>query len=221
MIRADLHIHTCFSGDSRTTLEQAVARCESVGINCLAVTDHNRIGGALEMKKIAPFQVIVSEEIHTRNGEVIGFFMQEEIPKGLPVDETVRRIKEQGGLVGVPHPFDNLRQSALQRCSLEEILPQIDIIETFNARVMLRRHNEMAADLAREHGLAASAGSDAHTVSEIGSAYVEMPEFGNQQEFLAALAQGTIVGHISPPWVHVWSSWSRMNRLGRCLRNIR
>jgi len=212
LIRADLHVHTCYSGDSRTTPQQAVARCEVVGINCLAVTDHNRIGGALELAKIAPFKVLVSEEIHTRNGEVIGFFMQEEIPKGLPVDETVRRIKEQGGLVGVPHPFDNLRQSALQRCSLEQMLPQIDIIETFNARVMLGRHNRMAADLAREHGLPASAGSDAHTVNEIGNAYVEMPEFDTPQEFIDALSQGRIVGRISPPWVHVWSSWSRLRK---------
>lgn len=220
MIRADLHVHTVYSGDSRTTPEQAIARCQAVGINCLAVTDHNRIAGALEMKRIAPFQVIVSEEIHTRSGEVIGYFMQEEIPKGLPVDETVRRIKEQGGLVGVPHPFDNLRQSALQRGSLEQMLPQIDIIETFNARVMLRRHNEMAADFAGEHGLPASAGSDAHTVNEIGNAYVEMPDFGDQQGFLAALAQGKIVGRVSPPWVHIWSSWSRIRML-RWVRSIR
>ncbi len=213
MIRADLHVHTCYSGDSRTTPEQAIARCESVGINCLAVTDHNRIGGALEMQKIAPFPVIVAEEIHTRNGEVIGFFMQEEIPKGLPVDETVRLIKEQGGLVGVPHPFDNLRQSALQRCSLEQILPQIDIIEGFNARVLIGRHNTIAQQFAREHGLPASAGSDAHTVGEIGSAYVEMPEFGNKEEFLAALLQGKIVGRVSPPWVHLWSNWSRIRML--------
>jgi predicted metal-dependent phosphoesterase TrpH len=212
LIRADLHVHTCYSGDSRTTPQQAVARCEAVGINCLAVTDHNKLGGALEMAKIAPFKVIVSEEIHTRNGEVIGFFLQEEIPKGLPVEETVRLIKEQGGLVGVPHPFDNLRQSALQRCSLEQILPQIDIIETFNARVMLGRHNRMAADLAREHGLPASAGSDAHTVNEIGNAYVEMPDFDNPEGFLAALSQGKIVGRISPPWVHIWSSWSRLRK---------
>jgi predicted metal-dependent phosphoesterase TrpH len=205
-------MHTCYSGDSRTTLEEAIARCQRVGINCLAVTDHNRIAGALEMQRIAPFKVIVSEEIHTSSGEVIGYFMQEEIPKGLPVDETVRRIKEQGGVVGVPHPFDNLRQSALQHDSLEQILPRIDIIETFNARVMLRRHNKMAADFAREHGLAASAGSDAHTAGEIGGAYVEMPEFDGPQGFLAALAQGKIVGRISPPWVHIWSSWSRLKR---------
>jgi predicted metal-dependent phosphoesterase TrpH len=220
LIRADLHVHTIYSGDSRTTLEQAIARCQQVGINCLAVTDHNRIAGALEMQRIAPFKVIVGEEIHTRNGEVIGFFMQEEIPKGLPVDETVRRIKEQGGLVGVPHPFDNLRQSALQRSSLEQILPQIDIIEAFNARVMLRRHNDMAAAFAAERGLPASAGSDAHTVGEIGKAYVEMPEFGNQQEFLAALSQGKVIGRVSPPWVHIWSSWSRIRML-RWVRSIR
>lgn len=212
MIRADLHVHTCYSGDSKTTLQQAIVRCQQAGISCLAVTDHNRIAGALEMQRIAPFRVIVSEEIHTSTGEVIGFFMQEEIPKGLPVDETVRRIKEQGGLVGVPHPFDNLRQSALQRDSLEQILPHIDIIEIFNARVILGRHNTMAERFAREHGLAASAGSDAHTVNEIGSAYVEMPDFDSPQGFLAALSQGKVVGRISPPWVHIWSSWSRLKR---------
>lgn len=212
MIRADLHIHTLHSGDSATTLEQVIARCLKAGINCVAITDHNTITGAVEMKKIAPFTVIVGEEIATSSGEVIGYFLEEEIPKGLPAAETVRRIKEQGGAVCIPHPFDRFRLSALRRQTLEEILPYIDIIEVWNSRLLLRRQVTMAERFAQAHGLLASAGSDAHTPGEVGNAYVEMPEFNDKDQFLTALGQGKMLGRISSPWVHVWSNWTRLER---------
>lgn len=212
MIQADLHLHTTYSGDSRSQLEQIIARCNKVGINCIAVTDHNTIAGAMEMRKIAPFKVIVGEEIHTASGEVIGYFMTQEIPGRLPVAETVRRIKEQGGVVAVPHPFDRLRGSAIQRPALEKILPDVDIIEVLNARSILRRYNTMAGQLARKHGLAASAGSDAHTLGEIGAAYVEMPDFDGRDDFLQALRQGKIMGQVSPRIVHLKSTLAKIRK---------
>jgi predicted metal-dependent phosphoesterase TrpH len=212
LIQADLHLHTIYSGDSRSQVEQIIARCNKVGINCIAVTDHNTIAGAMEMRKIAPFKVIVGEEIHTASGEVIGYFMTQEIPGRLPVAETVRRIKEQGGLVAVPHPFDRLRGSAIQRSALEGILPDVDIIEILNARSILQRYNTMAEQLARKHGLAASAGSDAHTLGEIGAAYVEMPDFNGKDDFLQALRQGKIMGQVSPRIVHLKSTLAKIRR---------
>ena len=212
MIKADLHLHTIYSGDSRSRLEQIIARCNEVGINCIAVTDHNTIAGAVEMRKTAPFKVIVGEEIHTANGEVIGYFMTQEIPGRLPVAETVRRIKEQGGLVAVPHPFDRLRGSAIQRSALEAILPDVDIIEVLNARSVLRRYNTMAGQLAQKHGLASSAGSDAHTLGEIGAAYVEMSDFNGKDDFLQALRQGKIMGQVSPRIVHLKSTLAKIRR---------
>jgi len=180
------------------------------GINCIALTDHNTIAGVLEMQRLAPFKVIVGEEIHTASGEVIGYFLAHEIPKRLPVKETVRRIKEQGGLVGVPHPFDRLRGSAIHARALAEILPDVDIIEVFNARSILHRSNVKAEKFAKEHNLISSAGSDAHTLNEIGSAYIEMPDFDNKEEFLAALSKGKVVGNLSSRWVHLRSSWAKI-----------
>jgi len=210
LIRADLHIHTSYSPDSNVSLERLIARCRKVGINCVAITDHNTIAGALEMKRLAPFEVIVGEEIQTLTGEVIGYFLSEEIPRGLPAEETAHRIKEQGGAVCIPHPFDRLRLSTIRRQSLEALVPYTDIIEVFNSRLILRRQCTMAQRFAEVHGLLSSAGSDAHTVFEVGNAYVEMPEFDDKDQFLLALAQGRIDGRMSAPWFRLWSDWARL-----------
>jgi predicted metal-dependent phosphoesterase TrpH len=213
VIKADLHIHSVYSGDSKSQLEQIIDRCIAAGINCVAITDHNTIEGAIQMQKIAPFKVIVGEEIHTASGEVIGYYLTQGIPKRLPVKETVLRIKQQGGLIGVPHPFDRLRGSSIHKQALAEILPDIDIIETLNARSILHRSNSKAKRFAIEHGLAVSAGSDAHTVKEIGNAYVEMSDFNTKEEFLLALSEGRVVGHLASRWVHLWSSWAKIMKV--------
>jgi predicted metal-dependent phosphoesterase TrpH len=212
-MRCDLHIHTMYSPDSKTTPEQIISRCKETGIDCIAVTDHNTIAGAVELKRMAPFKVIVSSEIHTRDGEVIGYFLSEEIPGKLPALETVKLIKQQGGLVCVPHPFDVLRGSAIERHALDEILPEVDIIEIFNARSIRRRHNDMARQFAAQHKLLASAGSDAHTPDEIGTTYVEMPDFDGKESFRDALAQGKIVGRSSSPLVHISSTWAKIRKV--------
>jgi predicted metal-dependent phosphoesterase TrpH len=202
-----------YSPDSKTTPEQIISRCKETGIDCIAVTDHNTIAGAVELKRMAPFKVIVSSEIHTRDGEVIGYFLSEEIPGKLPALETVKLIKQQGGLVCVPHPFDVLRGSAIERHALDEILPEVDIIEIFNARSIRRRHNDMARQFAAQHKLLASAGSDAHTPDEIGTTYVEMPDFDGKESFRDALAQGKIVGRSSSPLVHISSTWAKIRKV--------
>ena len=211
MLRADLHIHTAFSPDCGTPLEEIVAHCQRNGINCIAITDHNTIAGALEMAKLAPFKVIIGEEIDTTAGEIIGYYLTEEVPKGLPPEETAIRIKEQGGVVCVPHPFDRFRLSALDRHSLESILPCIDVVEVFNSRLLRLRHAAMAKEFATAHGLLSSAGSDAHTCREVGNAYVEMPDFNDTNQFLTALAQGRIFGRRSSPWVRIHSNWAKLH----------
>lgn len=210
MLRADLHIHSSYSADSSATLEDIVAHCLRKGINCVALTDHNTIAGALKMKQIAPFTVIVGEEILTTSGEIIGFFLTEEIPARLPAEEAVARIKSQGGLVCIPHPFDHFRPSAMHRHALEALLPDIDIIEVFNSRTLLYSDLAKAQQLAQTNGLLASAGSDAHIPSEIGNAYVEMPEFSNQDEFRLALAQGKIFGRRANPWRYMVATIARL-----------
>ena len=212
VLRADLHTHTRFSRDSLTSPEDYVAACLKKGINCVAVTDHNTIQGSLAVQKIAPFSVIISEEVRTSEGEIIGYFLSQEIPRGLTPEETVRRIRDQGGLVAIPHPFDRFRGSALRREAVERIAPLADIIEVLNARITLKRHNEEALRLARQHGLAMSAGSDGHFPRELGAAYVEIEEFSGPQDFLAALRQGRVMGHLSSPLVHLVSTWAKIRR---------
>jgi hypothetical protein len=124
----------------------------------------------------------------------------------------VRRIKEQGGLACIPHPFDRFRAEHLAEAALMRILPQVDIIEALNSRTILRRDNERAARFAQEHGLAVSAGSDAHSTRELGRAWVEMPDFDGPRDFLQALKQGQIVGRLSSPLVHLYSRWAWLRR---------
>ena len=212
MLKADLHTHTYFSPDSLTSPEKYVQACVNRRINCVAVTDHNAIGGALAVEKLATFKVIIGEEVESAEGEIIGLFLQEEVPPSLGPEETVQRIKGQGGLVCIPHPFDRFRGEHLAEAALMRILPQVDIIEALNARTTFRADNDHAARFAQEHGLAMSAGSDAHSARELGRACVEMPDFEGPREFLQALAEGHVVGRLSSPLVHVYSRWAWLRR---------
>ncbi len=215
MLRADLHLHTNASPDSQVTPEALVKTCQKKGINCIAVTDHNTMDGVAAVERIAQFKVIPAEEIKTSEGEIIGYFLKEAIPARLSPEETVTRIKAQGGLVAVPHPFDRLRREPLREAALRRVLPQIDIIEALNARVTIAGHNRKAAEFAGEHGLACSAGSDAHSLMELGTAYVEMPEFETPAEFLESLREGTLCGGRSIPLVHLISTWAKVQRRAR------
>ena len=210
MLKADLHIHTEYSMDCNTPLEKIINRCLEIGINCIAVADHGTIEGALRLKDIAPFMVIVAEEIDTPHGEIMGMFLTEGIPSGLSVEQTLARIRTQGGLVCLPHPFDTFRQSALDGRIIETIMDQIDVIEVFNARSPLQRDSTKANLFAEKYGIRKSAGSDAHTVSEIGNAYVEMSEFSGRDDFLQALEKGKIMGRRTNPVVHFASVWARL-----------
>jgi predicted metal-dependent phosphoesterase TrpH len=204
-LKADLHVHTRYSEDSISPPEKIVEHCLKVGINCLAITDHNEISGAFEVKRTAPFKVIIGEEILTNQGEIIGYFLTEKIPPRLSPEETVARIKAQGGLVCIPHPYDVLRSGTkIHTQALEEILPDTDIIEVFNSKTMLLRYSKRALELAQQHGLPGTAGSDAHIVREIGSTYMEIPEFNDAQQFLQSLRQGKVFGHRTSLWMHFY-----------------
>ena len=212
MIKADLHVHTCYSIDCFSPLEQIVERCLELGINCIAVADHNTIAGALKLREIAPFKVIIAEEVLTPVGEIMGLFLSEAVPRGLPPQETISRIRSQGGLVGIPHPFGRSLPWNANPLTSTEVLSQVDIIETFNSRTPFSNSNARAWKLAKEQGKAASAGSDAHTLGEIGRAYVEMPEFNGPDDFLNSLAQGKIFGQKSSYLAHFASTWARIRK---------
>ncbi len=210
-LRIDLHTHTHYSPDGITSPQRLVQACERKGITCVAVTDHNTIRGALAVKEIAPFRVIVGEEIRSAEGEIIGLFLSEEVPPGLSAQDTIERIRSQGGLVSLPHPTDRFR-GGVGAEGLAQLAPLVDIVEVMNARTTLGRDNDEAARLAGEHGLVAVAVSDAHSPWEIGRVYVEAPDYEGVQEFLEALRWGTLVGRPSSSLVHLLSRYAWLRR---------
>ena len=135
MLKADFHIHTAYSMDCKLSLEAIINRCLETKIDCITIADHGTIEGALKMKELAPFPVIIAEEILTQYGEIMGMFLKEGIPTGLPIEQAISHIKAQGALVSLPHPFDTFRGLRLDRKRLEEMVEQIDIIESYQTNI--------------------------------------------------------------------------------------
>ena len=210
MLKGDFHIHTRYSMDCHNELEEIIARCQELGINCIAISDHDATEGAFKMKDMAPFKVIVAEEVLTPSGEVMGLFLKEHIASGLSIERAMDTIHAQGGLVSIPHPFDPLRGLRLNDEGWQKIIGQVDILEVFNARCPFGRPATRAKAYAREQGLPGIAGSDAHSIGEIGNAIVELAEFDTPEEFLQSLRKARINGKRSSPFVHFHSTWSKI-----------
>jgi len=205
-------VHTSYSVDGCISPETIASLSQKRGLGALAITDHNTIAGALAVCETAPFPVIVGEEISTADGEILGLFLEERVPRNLPAAETLRLIKEQGGLAGAPHPCDRLRRESIGRGVLEELADELDFVEGFNARVTCARDNHLARQLARREALPCTAGSDAHSSYELGRAYVEMERFEGRGQFLETLCKGHVGGSLSPFWVHFFSIYERARR---------
>ena len=213
LIKADFHMHTHFSPDSETDPDKLVKRCLKVGLELIAVTDHNTIEGALKVKDSAPFPVIIGEEIKTSAGEITGLFLKETIPAGLSPIDTAHRIKDQGGLVSLPHPFDRFRSEVIDGKAINELIPLLDIVEIFNSRNNLSADDRKAEKFAKENNLLTSGVSDAHTLMELGRTYVQMPEFdGTPSDFKIALSKGTIVGKRMSPLIHITTTLTRIKK---------
>ena len=189
-IVADLHMHTSWSHDCQVPVEDLLDHAEAEGLGAIAVTDHNVFGGAREAVELArdrDLVVIPGEEIKTDGqGEVIGLFLSEEIPRGLSFGATVEAIRAQGGVVYVPHPFDRLH-SIPDAATLHRYLQQIDVLEVYNARLLFEAYNDEALRFARKYDLTMGAGSDAHVLQGVGTGALRMRAFDGPEEFLASL----------------------------------
>lgn len=185
-----------WSGDCTTTPEELAAAVDEVGIEVLCITDHNQVAGAQRLADELNCRVIVGEELRVGVGEIIGLFLSERLPTGLGPLESARRIRDQGGLVYIPHPFDPLR-NCLRPAEIDELVAEglVDGIEGFNAKTSLQSLNRQAQEYGAANGLAVGAGSDAHVPGALGAAYLVMPDFDSPATFLAAMADGRIVGH--------------------------
>ncbi|MFZ0041319.1 MAG: CehA/McbA family metallohydrolase [Solirubrobacteraceae bacterium] len=194
LIDVDLHMHTDHSYDCATPAEVLLAQARERGLGAIAVTDHNEISGALEARaKASGIKVIVGEEVKTaEQGEVIGLFIEEKIPRGMTLQETIAEIRRQGGLVYVPHPFDRMH-SVPDYEHLVDVIDDIDAIEVFNPRVAISEFNEEAVRFAAKYRIPAGAGSDAHVTQGLGSVRIRMRDFDGPEEFLEALRDADII----------------------------
>jgi predicted metal-dependent phosphoesterase TrpH len=196
LIEVDLHMHTDHSGDCATPVDVLLRTAIDRGLGAIAITDHNEVSGALEARKIAEelgeIKVIVAEEVKTaEQGEVIGLFLEEKIPKGLTMAETIAEIRRQGGLVYVPHPFDRFH-SVPDYEHLLDMVEEIDILEVFNPRVAVTAFNEEAVRFARKYRIVPGAGSDSHVAQGLGSVRQRIHDFDGPDEFLEAMRDADI-----------------------------
>jgi predicted metal-dependent phosphoesterase TrpH len=193
---ADLHLHTSWSHDCQIPVEDLLDHAEAQGLGAIAVTDHNVFGGALEADELArgrELVVIPGEEVKTADqGEVIGLFLSEEIPRGLSFGETVAAIRSQGGIVYLPHPFDRLH-AIPEPATLHRHLAEVDVLEVYNARLLFEAYNDEALRFARKYDLTMGAGSDAHVLQGVGTGAVRMRAFEGPDDFLVSLRTAQVL----------------------------
>jgi predicted metal-dependent phosphoesterase TrpH len=195
-IVCDLHTHTSWSHDCSVPADALLDAAEEIGLGGIAVTDHNVFGGAREALELARDRrliVIPGEEVKTKGqGEVIGLYLREEIPRGLSFEDTIAAIRAQGGLVFLPHPFDR-RHAIPDPATLHRHLAEVDVLEVYNARLLKEMYNDEALRFARKYNLLQGAGSDAHVLPGLGTGAVRMREFRTPEEFLISLRSAEIL----------------------------
>jgi predicted metal-dependent phosphoesterase TrpH len=196
-VRLDLHNHTSFSADGGLTPGELLVQARSLGLDCIAVTDHNTVRGALSALNLSEAdpslpRVIPGIEVFTKDGEVIGLYILEDIPKGTPLQEAVGRIRELGGIVYLPHPYDVFRRGAVSGGQRDAAAQCSDVVEVANGRALGPRAGAKSKRLAALHGKASGAGSDAHHGREVGRSYAVISELPTRETLVGLLAAGEI-----------------------------
>ncbi len=184
-MRVDLHLHSDYSHDGQSTIEELIARCAECGLDRIALTDHNTVQGALALARLAPELAIVGEEAKTREGEVIGLFINKRLPPYLAPEEVMDLVHGMGGIVYVPHPLDRNR-AHFSADRIIELAGRIDIIETYNPWCDASA-NQAAARLADELGKVVATGSDSHAAHELGRSWMEIDDYTDPRDFLEKL----------------------------------
>jgi predicted metal-dependent phosphoesterase TrpH len=210
----DLHCHTSASFDSLASPEAVMRAAVSRGLSHLAITDHDTIDAALRAREVAPpdLMILIGEEVKTTDGDLIAVFIEKVISPGMSAVDTIAAIREQGGLVGVPHPFDRLRGYGRKSgADLADIAGLVDWVEAYNARVVGGTANERAAVFVREHGLPGVCASDSHTVMEVGISYnIVSGDPSTPAGLLAALATVKVEPHRATYYVRAWTPVAKL-----------
>jgi predicted metal-dependent phosphoesterase TrpH len=212
MIKTEFHCHTCYSKDSLVKVEDLASLCNKKGLHKLVITDHNTIEGAIIAYNSDPERFIIGEEIMTQQGEILGIFVKEEIPPNLSAQETIKLLRLQGAFISVSHPFDKFRKGHWMLYDLNEISFSIDAIEVFNSRCLLPHFNLDAIIYAQQHHLAGTVVSDAHSLGEIGTAALLLPDFTDTASLKQAIKLSEPQVHLSGPWVHLYSRYAAWRR---------
>ncbi|MDY6794823.1 MAG: PHP domain-containing protein [Actinomycetota bacterium] len=212
-VKLDLHVHTLYSFDSSIEPEGLRRACRERGIDGMAVTDHDSLrGGLVFAAELPDLLIIPGSEIRSREGEIIGLFLEKDVPPGLSAPKTMRLIHEQGGLVIIPHPFDYVKARRMTARRLRELQGELDAVEAVNGKPRYWGANKRAGHFADTLGIPVTGGSDAHSLNHIGLVYTEMEEFSRASEFLISLDGAVIHGSRYSPWASQLERWKARTR---------
>lgn len=220
-VYADFHIHTRFSPDSRLGEDELIRRAISRGLTDIAVTDHNTVAGSqavaarvAELGLTDQLRVLGGEEVSSADGEIVGIFISETVPRGLSAEDTADAIHAQGGLVSVPHPYDPFRGSHIRPEALQRLADsgRIDMIEIFNSRVTFGRHNQAAAEFAALHRIPGVACSDSHTAHEVAMSSNALLPFRTAAELKAVLGDNVWQGSRTTKFIHLATRWAVLSK---------
>ena len=194
------------------TLQALHLTCQKKAIQRLVITDHNNIEGVILAYELNPMLFIIGEEIMTQQGELLGIFVKEMIPAGLPALKAIELLRSQDAFISVSHPFDTFRQGHWETGDLLELLPSIDAIEVFNSRCLNPQSNTLASNFAKQHHLLGTVGSDSHSTGEVGTSTLSLPDFHDAASLSAALTQSQAHVRLSNPLVHFHSRYAKWRK---------